>query len=157
MVALTSVDVLDGESLRCLSTHTKVDGNGWSSRFNRLIMSGSVVVKSTIYPEWNSVGLTTIEPAAYPIGLANALGPLRRKPAPLPAVSPLRLLAYPNRLLRRLQHHVLLRWIARPTYRRSRRRGQGDRGTGQVVRPGSLEMGGHAGLHVQVVAGVSAS
>jgi len=32
-----------------------VDGNGWSSRFNRLLMSGSVVLKTTIYPEWNSV------------------------------------------------------------------------------------------------------
>jgi hypothetical protein len=32
-----------------------VDGNGWSSRFHRLMMSGSLVLKSTIYPEWNSV------------------------------------------------------------------------------------------------------
>lgn len=32
-----------------------VDGNGWSSRFHRLLMSGSVVVKATIYPEWHSV------------------------------------------------------------------------------------------------------
>jgi hypothetical protein len=32
-----------------------IDGNGWSSRFHRLIMSGSVVLKSTIYPEWISV------------------------------------------------------------------------------------------------------
>jgi len=32
-----------------------VDGNGWSSRFHRLLMSGSVVVKATIYPEWMSV------------------------------------------------------------------------------------------------------
>lgn len=31
-----------------------VDGNGWSSRFHRLMLSGSVVVKSTIYPEWYS-------------------------------------------------------------------------------------------------------
>ncbi|KAK4687168.1 hypothetical protein P7C73_g2946, partial [Tremellales sp. Uapishka_1] len=35
-----------------------VDGNGWSSRFHRLITSGSVVVKSTIYPEWHSDWLT---------------------------------------------------------------------------------------------------
>ncbi|ODN95887.1 hypothetical protein L198_04506 [Cryptococcus wingfieldii CBS 7118] len=35
-----------------------IDGNGWSSRFHRLIMSGSVVVKSTIYPEWFSDWLT---------------------------------------------------------------------------------------------------
>ncbi|EIW68082.1 hypothetical protein TREMEDRAFT_63970 [Tremella mesenterica DSM 1558] len=31
-----------------------VDGNGWSSRFHRLLSSGSVVLKSTIYPEWYS-------------------------------------------------------------------------------------------------------
>ncbi|ESK83594.1 glycosyltransferase family 90 protein [Moniliophthora roreri MCA 2997] len=29
-----------------------VDGNAWSSRFKRLVSSGSVVFKSTIYPEW---------------------------------------------------------------------------------------------------------
>ncbi|KAG2343415.1 hypothetical protein BDR05DRAFT_884254 [Suillus weaverae] len=29
-----------------------VDGNGWSSRFKRLMTSNSVVFKSTIYPEW---------------------------------------------------------------------------------------------------------
>lgn len=31
-----------------------VDGNGWSSRFRRLLSSGSVVLKSTVYPEWNT-------------------------------------------------------------------------------------------------------
>jgi hypothetical protein len=35
-----------------------IDGNGWSSRFHRLLASGSVVVKSTIYPEWNSDWIT---------------------------------------------------------------------------------------------------
>ncbi|XAO24787.1 hypothetical protein I312_103593 [Cryptococcus bacillisporus CA1280] len=35
-----------------------IDGNGWSSRFHRLIMSGSVVLKATIYPEWVSEWLT---------------------------------------------------------------------------------------------------
>ncbi|WWD04614.1 hypothetical protein V865_002685 [Kwoniella europaea PYCC6329] len=35
-----------------------IDGNGWSSRFHRLIMSGSVVVKATIYPEWLSDWMT---------------------------------------------------------------------------------------------------
>lgn len=35
-----------------------VDGNGWSSRFHRLMSSGSVVVKHTIYPEWNSDWVT---------------------------------------------------------------------------------------------------
>ncbi|ORX41228.1 glycosyl transferase family 90-domain-containing protein [Kockovaella imperatae] len=30
------------------------DGNGWSSRFQRLLLSGSVVLKSTIYAEWFS-------------------------------------------------------------------------------------------------------
>ncbi|KAG6844973.1 hypothetical protein H0H93_016280, partial [Arthromyces matolae] len=29
-----------------------VDGNGWSSRFKRLISSNTVVFKATIYPEW---------------------------------------------------------------------------------------------------------
>ncbi|KAK1922899.1 glycosyl transferase family 90-domain-containing protein [Papiliotrema laurentii] len=29
-----------------------VDGNGWSSRFHRLLLSGSVNLKSTIYPEF---------------------------------------------------------------------------------------------------------
>ncbi|TDL24277.1 hypothetical protein BD410DRAFT_767481 [Rickenella mellea] len=29
-----------------------VDGNGWSSRFRRLLSSNSVVFKSTTYPEW---------------------------------------------------------------------------------------------------------
>jgi len=36
---------------------TVVDGNGWSSRFHRLLMSGSVVLKTTVYPEWYSVSL----------------------------------------------------------------------------------------------------
>lgn len=31
-----------------------VDGNGWSSRFRRLLGSGSVVLKATVYPEWNT-------------------------------------------------------------------------------------------------------
>ncbi|WWC88904.1 uncharacterized protein L201_003819 [Kwoniella dendrophila CBS 6074] len=35
-----------------------IDGNGWSSRFHRLVMSGSVVVKATIYPEWLSDWMT---------------------------------------------------------------------------------------------------
>lgn len=30
----------------------QVDGNGWSSRFKRLITSNSLVFKSTVYPEW---------------------------------------------------------------------------------------------------------
>ncbi|KAG6918814.1 hypothetical protein DXG01_011566 [Tephrocybe rancida] len=30
-----------------------IDGNGWSSRFKRLITSNSLVFKSTIYPEWD--------------------------------------------------------------------------------------------------------
>ncbi|KAG1724298.1 glycosyl transferase family 90-domain-containing protein [Suillus paluster] len=29
-----------------------VDGNGWSSRFKRLITTNSLVFKSTVYPEW---------------------------------------------------------------------------------------------------------
>ena len=30
-----------------------LDGNGWSSRFHRLLSSGSAVIKSTMYPEWH--------------------------------------------------------------------------------------------------------
>jgi len=29
-----------------------VDGNGWSGRFHRLMSTKSVVLKSTIFPEW---------------------------------------------------------------------------------------------------------
>lgn len=31
---------------------TKVDGNGWSARFRRLMASNSLVLKSTVFPEW---------------------------------------------------------------------------------------------------------
>lgn len=31
---------------------TQVDGNGWSSRFKRLMNSGSLIFKATTYPEW---------------------------------------------------------------------------------------------------------
>lgn len=31
-----------------------VDGNGWSQRYQRLLSSGSVVLKATIFPEWNT-------------------------------------------------------------------------------------------------------
>ena len=31
-----------------------IDGNGWSSRFKRLMSSNSLVFKSTVYPEWYS-------------------------------------------------------------------------------------------------------
>lgn len=30
-----------------------IDGNAWSARFRRLLGSGSVVFKTTIFPEWN--------------------------------------------------------------------------------------------------------
>lgn len=32
-----------------------VDGNGWSSRFHRLLSGGSPVVKMTMFPEWHMV------------------------------------------------------------------------------------------------------
>lgn len=35
-----------------------VDGNGWSSRLHRLMISGSVVVKNTIFPEWHHDWMT---------------------------------------------------------------------------------------------------
>lgn len=31
-----------------------VDGNGWSQRYRRLLTSGSVILKATIFPEWNA-------------------------------------------------------------------------------------------------------
>lgn len=31
-----------------------VDGNGWSQRFARLLSTGSVVFKGTVFPEWNT-------------------------------------------------------------------------------------------------------
>ncbi|KAF9240419.1 glycosyl transferase family 90-domain-containing protein [Melanogaster broomeanus] len=40
---------------RILTTDVRdvqIDGNGWSSRFKRLITSNSLVFKATIYPEW---------------------------------------------------------------------------------------------------------
>ncbi|WVQ82986.1 hypothetical protein IAT38_005124 [Cryptococcus sp. DSM 104549] len=35
-----------------------VDGNGWSSRFHRLLTSGSPVIKFTMFPEWHMEWLT---------------------------------------------------------------------------------------------------
>ncbi|WWC70776.1 uncharacterized protein I206_104727 [Kwoniella pini CBS 10737] len=35
-----------------------VDGNGWSSRFHRLLSSGSPVIKFTMFPEWHMDWLT---------------------------------------------------------------------------------------------------
>ena len=61
-----------------VGANEKVDGNGWSSRFSRLLMSGSVVMKSTIYPEWNSVRLG-VGYLAHKLGLAHSMGSLRRE------------------------------------------------------------------------------
>jgi hypothetical protein len=36
-----------------LMIRCQVDGNGWSSRFKRLITSNSLIFKATIYPEWH--------------------------------------------------------------------------------------------------------
>lgn len=38
-----------------------VDGNGWSSRFHRLLTGGSPVVKMTMFPEWNMETLSESE------------------------------------------------------------------------------------------------
>jgi hypothetical protein len=68
----TLSDVLDGMSSlvakrllfdtdSALLVGRVVDGNGWSSRFSRLLMSGSVVIKHTLFPEWHHVRLTEIE------------------------------------------------------------------------------------------------
>jgi len=40
------------EAQKCV--FSQVDGNGWSSRFKRLITSNALVFKSTIYPEWSA-------------------------------------------------------------------------------------------------------
>jgi hypothetical protein len=32
-----------------------VDGNGWASRFHRLLSSASPVIKMTMFPEWHMV------------------------------------------------------------------------------------------------------
>lgn len=50
--------VLDVSGLICCSFpidtegRLKVDGHGWSSRFKRLMVSRSLIFKSTAYPEW---------------------------------------------------------------------------------------------------------
>ena len=38
--------------IRLALNFTPVDGNGWSARFKRLMSTNSVVLKSTIFPEW---------------------------------------------------------------------------------------------------------
>lgn len=45
----------DYQSLETAANYKYVldlDGNGWSSRYKRLIMSNSLIFKSTVYPEW---------------------------------------------------------------------------------------------------------
>lgn len=55
-----------------------VDGNGWSSRYHRLIMSGSVVLKSTIYPEWHTVSYDrSIVGVTLMAGMDDTVGALR--------------------------------------------------------------------------------
>lgn len=39
-----------GDSL--IAVAMDIDGNGWSSRLFRLLLSGSVILKSTVYPEF---------------------------------------------------------------------------------------------------------
>ena len=70
-----------------------VDGNGWSSRFHRLLLSGSVVLKSTIYAEWFTVRLRVrlLLPLGLEInrsiaGLARPMVSLCRKLANLPHI-----------------------------------------------------------------------
>lgn len=63
MVVAPFTVVLDGEHESKIKLATPllillrliVDGNGWSSRFSRLLMSGSVVIKHTLFPEWHHV------------------------------------------------------------------------------------------------------
>jgi hypothetical protein len=37
-----------------IDTNAVADGNGWSQRYGRLLSTGSVVFKSTVFPEWNT-------------------------------------------------------------------------------------------------------
>jgi hypothetical protein len=39
------------------------DGNGWSARFKRLMSTNSVILKSTIFPEWYTDRIQPCEPA----------------------------------------------------------------------------------------------
>lgn len=41
-----------------------VDGNGWSARFKRQMSTNSLVLKSTIFPEWYN---DRIQPCAFPL------------------------------------------------------------------------------------------
>ena len=41
-----------GAALDAWLTAVKIDGNGWSARFKRLMTSNSLIFKSTIFPEW---------------------------------------------------------------------------------------------------------
>ncbi|KAJ3575468.1 hypothetical protein NP233_g1085 [Leucocoprinus birnbaumii] len=50
-----------------------VDGNGWSSRFQRLLISNALVFKATIYPEWF---IDRIEPWVHYVPIGVDLGDL---------------------------------------------------------------------------------
>lgn len=45
----------------------QVDGNGWSSRFKRLITSNSLIFKATIYPEWFVPGFPALPRPCFDI------------------------------------------------------------------------------------------
>lgn len=56
--AMVAKEWVRPEAARAYKYAFDIDGNGWSSRFHRLLGSGSVVLKTTIYPEWMSDWLT---------------------------------------------------------------------------------------------------
>ncbi|TXT04883.1 hypothetical protein VHUM_03966 [Vanrija humicola] len=45
-------DTVRGEKALLYKYVIDVDGNGWSSRFRRLLLGNNVVLKSTAFPEW---------------------------------------------------------------------------------------------------------
>ncbi|KAG0143301.1 hypothetical protein CROQUDRAFT_49034 [Cronartium quercuum f. sp. fusiforme G11] len=48
----TFKEVVDAEATNKYKYILDVDGNGWSGRFHRLMTTKSVILKSTIFPEW---------------------------------------------------------------------------------------------------------
>ena len=157
---------------------TPVDGNGWSSRFHRLLLSGSVVLKSTIYPEFYSEWLTPwyhyIVSGRLPRAFRLYPATPSRQHVPLwtcsivhltPLSFPIRparlalahIAAPPSLVFGTLQHPLFLSRPPRPTKDESygRRACPADRRKRREVREGALAVGGHAELYDAVVAGVS--
>ncbi|KAG6858275.1 hypothetical protein C0991_003157, partial [Blastosporella zonata] len=76
-----------------------LDGNGWSSRFKRLITSNSLIFKATIYPEWCASSFS------LPIIIPHPSPQVHRPPRPLGTLHP-----HPNGSLRPPRRALLLPW-----------------------------------------------